>query len=236
LPADDQRGPQLQEQEAILWYANRRRWNAPLHRMLNASPLHSPMGTRRQPIHGYLYARGFVETLVVRCDAFLSHADVLFRLGPIRHVRLTAARPLRSTDVRLICASPWIERLRTLNLMHLGLADAQADILAATPAFAQLDSLVLRGNRLTDTGAQSLIQSPHLNSLKILDLDHNYCSSPPPRTAQPPAQSPAPMMAPMIQTDPDHALGRAGRYTERTARRSSWSSIWNWLSGRAPED
>jgi hypothetical protein len=76
-----------------------------------------------------------------------------------------------------------LQQLRTPSLRVLGLRDAQiADGLAAWLAgeswVASLDTLDLSLGTLGDEGAQALLASPFVASLKRLDLSHHYISPP----------------------------------------------------------
>lgn len=76
-----------------------------------------------------------------------------------------------------------LQKLRTPKLRHLGLRDAEiADQVAAWLAteswIADLDTLDLSLGTLGDEGAKALLASPHVASLKRLDLSHHYIGAP----------------------------------------------------------
>jgi uncharacterized protein (TIGR02996 family) len=89
-----------------------RRWNGALHRFLHRTPLRMQVDARRGLIRRWEYRHGFVETLTAEATAFLDHADLLFRLGPLRAVRLVRAYG----RLKEVAASPALWRLRCLDL------------------------------------------------------------------------------------------------------------------------
>jgi uncharacterized protein (TIGR02996 family) len=116
----------LEAREAALLAAHRRYWNGALHRLLRHTPLHRQVAARRAPIRGWAYRRGFVEGLIAEAHAFLTHADLLFQLGPIQHVRLRGAR----FHPKELAACPQLSRLLTVGLYGNGLAQDDAATLA----------------------------------------------------------------------------------------------------------
>jgi hypothetical protein len=86
-------------------------------------------------------------------------------------------------DGKLADVTRMVDALRTPGLRYLGLRDAEiadevAAWLATQPWVAQLDTLDLSLGTLGDEGAKALLASPHLKSLKRLDLSHHYISEP----------------------------------------------------------
>ena len=59
-------------------------------------------------------AAGFVEHITIRADRFLEHAAELFQSAPINSVRLLQPE----SQLSAIAASPWLERLESLDLRH----------------------------------------------------------------------------------------------------------------------
>lgn len=78
----------LDEQLADLQRRHRRQWNGRIHRFLNQTPLHGKAGSRRSLIRRWHFARGCVEALEVEPEAVREHAEILFRLGPLRQLRV----------------------------------------------------------------------------------------------------------------------------------------------------
>jgi uncharacterized protein (TIGR02996 family) len=81
----------LDGQADELYRRHVRKWNGPLHRFLHRTPLRMQVDARRGLVRHWEYRLGFVETLAAETQAFLGHADILFRLGPLREVRLVRA-------------------------------------------------------------------------------------------------------------------------------------------------
>jgi uncharacterized protein (TIGR02996 family) len=102
----------LDQQAQALYQRHVRRWNGALHRFLHRTPLRMQVDARRGLIRRWEYRHGFVEKLVATAQAFLDHADVLFRLGPLREVGLLRCRGL----IDKIAVSPALWRLKVLDL------------------------------------------------------------------------------------------------------------------------
>ena len=108
----------------------------------------------------------------------LSYVPELARL---RALAMVGARA-ESHDLRELLASPHLGRLTALDL-HGNRADhlAAADI--ADGRFPDLVELYLGSNRVADSGARALADSPHLPNLRLLDLRNNQITAPAVRTA-----------------------------------------------------
>lgn len=76
---------------------------------------------------------------------------------------------------------PFYDPKQFPNLKHLGLcnseiADAIAIFMATAPLLQRLDVLDLSMGTLSDEGALALLTSPHIKSLKKLDIHYHFCS------------------------------------------------------------
>src|SRR5262249_37664567 len=69
---------------------------------------------------------------------------------------------------------PGLARLRTLSLAGNPLGDVAAQMLAGTPALAGLEALNLNRASVTVPGCVLLLQSPHLRSLRRLDVGREW--------------------------------------------------------------
>lgn len=78
----------LEQEIAVLHWRHQRQWNGPLHRFLSQTPLRGEVGSRRSRIRGWHFDRGCVESLEVEPQSVLEHSEILFRLGPIRQLRI----------------------------------------------------------------------------------------------------------------------------------------------------
>lgn len=142
------------------------------------------------------FRRGFIETINIESRRFLQHAQQLFELAPIRHVRLldvgsslnaliecplltkihslTIYAQHRGEDLpKALASSPYLENLTSLNLGRNRLGDRGAEIIATASHFKNLVQLDLRDNAIGDLGASALAESPHLKALKSLELGRN---------------------------------------------------------------
>ncbi|HXG10589.1 MAG TPA: TIGR02996 domain-containing protein [Gemmataceae bacterium] len=125
-------------------------------------------------VDGWQFRRGFVEQVVLTPQAFLAHADVLFRLAPLRHVHLYRRNYITPGEVRPLARSPFLSRLATLRLnSDRGLRDDGVRLLAESPALANLTCLDLRYNWICNEGARALAASAHLERLHSLKLGGN---------------------------------------------------------------
>jgi hypothetical protein len=113
--------------------------------------------------------------------AFVSGGEVIYRVAPLRSVRLVAVDPVRGElpgcphlaklhrldlwgcqlgpDVRALAESPHLSGLKELNLSRNDLGDEEAVAVAESPYLAALQKLDVADNpRLTDTGAELLLR------------------------------------------------------------------------------
>jgi uncharacterized protein (TIGR02996 family) len=98
------------------------------------------------------YRRGFVEGVGIPAAALLSHADTLFRLGPIRELKLYHSSGLLGD----VAACPHLANIRILDLENNELNDADVAELSESPHLMQVHTLFLWSNRVGDTGVRSL--------------------------------------------------------------------------------
>src|SRR5262245_16946467 len=115
------------------------------------------------------FRRGFVETVNVDARTFLRRAGELFRLAPIRHVRLLDAG---STLDRLM-QNPHLARLSALTIYAQHIDERLTRALVDSPHLGELRSLNIGRNRVSDRGAERLAWSPRFGNLSALDLSDN---------------------------------------------------------------
>jgi uncharacterized protein (TIGR02996 family) len=143
-----------------------------------------------------VFRRGFIDEVTLSGMSFLQVAEELFRLAPLRSVRLTGSIwPFRTlancpelaqvealdlsrlyigdAGLRTLLASPHLARLTSLNLRECYLTDRGIQALAASPLLARLTHLDLAANAFTITGVRALLDSPHWGHLRHLNLAHN---------------------------------------------------------------
>jgi uncharacterized protein (TIGR02996 family) len=153
LPADHPRRGELEQVEDELFQTHGAAW------------AHGVAGR----VSGYKFRRGFVDEITLRADAFLEHAAVLLRPGTIRTVHLLNA----AGHVGGLARSPYLARIRALDLCANHLWDDAARLLARSPAIRGLASLDLSFNSLSSAGVQALAAAKSWPRLETLDLRGN---------------------------------------------------------------
>ena len=121
-------------------------------------------------VQDHVYGNGLLIGASVSGRAFISRGHELFRLGPIREVRLVAVQPYMAE----LAQSSHLLKLRKLNLdgNQIGLGGLRE--LLASPYLQQLQSLVLSRNGLRDDAIEMLANTLSLTSLRELDLSANH--------------------------------------------------------------
>jgi len=153
LPADHPRRRELEQVEDSLFQSHGAAW------------AHGVAGR----VSGFKFHRGFVDEITLRADAFLEHAPLLLRLGTIRTVHLLNA----AGHVGGLARSPYLARIRALDLCANHLCDDAARLLARSPAIRGLASLDLSFNSLSSVGVQALAAAKSWPRLETLDLRGN---------------------------------------------------------------
>jgi uncharacterized protein (TIGR02996 family) len=145
-------------------------WGRPLARLLGHQKSWSVVVA---PHH---FQRGFLETLRVPTQLFLSCAEELFRLTPLRHLQLEGAGALAGA----LAGCHYLGRLETLHFVdyYQDPIDAGAmRALAGSPHLGRLRALRLYNNNLGDEGVRALAGAPWLGGLLVLDLGNNGLSA-----------------------------------------------------------
>jgi uncharacterized protein (TIGR02996 family) len=143
-----------------------------------------------------IFERGFPRNVTTTsATAFLKHAEVIYRFAPVgwltirgisaktvielprspylarlRGLDLRGCR-LGDNGVRELCASPHLSRLEVLNLSRVGMSDPGATAIANCRGLGSLEALFLSGNAVTNTGALALATSPHFPNLTSIYHD-----------------------------------------------------------------
>lgn len=115
------------------------------------------------------YRRGFVEGVGLSIGAFLGSVHELFRVAPVRDLKLYHA----SGKVSALALCPLLQRLHSLDLEKNDLSDGDLIELLASPHLGNLQTLLLWNNRVGDAGVCALTRAdlPHLTRL---DLASNF--------------------------------------------------------------
>jgi Leucine-rich repeat (LRR) protein len=75
--------------------------------------------------------------------------------------------------VMVFLASPYVFKVKTLDLSESNLTDSSAIAISKSTKFSQLFELNLSGNKITDLGASALANSKYFKQLKKLNLNFN---------------------------------------------------------------
>jgi uncharacterized protein (TIGR02996 family) len=96
-------------------------------------------------------------------------------LGAVRE--LTLADPLADISIAVLCASPLLGQLHSLNLGKCSLSAKAVTMLASSPRSQQLTSLAIGGCQFDVVAGQRMAESPYLRQLQSLSFcfnDHFY--------------------------------------------------------------
>ncbi len=129
-----------------------RDWNGPLHEYLHRNGLVRAVSSRRAKLKPWVYRRGFVEVLHLDAATLVQHAQVLFQLGPVRHLKLWSV----SSCLRKLVGCPFLARICSLDLTNNGLSDADARLLASSDHLHALRDLYLNENQMNVTGPRAI--------------------------------------------------------------------------------
>jgi uncharacterized protein (TIGR02996 family) len=125
-----------------------------------------PIQTR---VDGYEFFRGFVECITIDAKQFLASAEELYRLAPIRRLRLTNVAPV----VEELFNSPHLSRIVSLTMEVQHLSDREVEVLARSPYLRKLAWLCLRVNDITMVGVEAMAASSALPALVYVDFWFN---------------------------------------------------------------
>jgi uncharacterized protein (TIGR02996 family) len=123
-----------------------------------------------------VFRRGFVEEVTAEARAFVAGADELFRLAPVRHVRLlwgADAPHERARFMQIVSAVPQLARLHSLDLSDGFIGSDGVQALSVCEYLAGLESLDLRGGHVGERGVRALVEAPWFANLSYLNLSDN---------------------------------------------------------------
>jgi uncharacterized protein (TIGR02996 family) len=156
LPENDRKRNPLEERSVQLLQQHRSDW----------------LGRLRSLAFVWGFRRGFPEEATIAARSFLQDASTIFKLAPLRLLRLVGTAAVLSR----IVACRNLRRLAALHFTDNGLGDAGIAVLADSPHLQRLATLRLRNNHIHDAGAESIAASTHLSGLTTLDLSGNQIS------------------------------------------------------------
>lgn len=176
----DPRGRLIQLQLEIVAF-RRRGASPPLAMRTEADQLITQHGASwagrlAHEVAAHEFRRGFVEHVTLVARAFLTKAERMFALAPIRHLTLTDVKPVAA----MLFASPHLGRMRSLSLSGDRLGDDGVAALARSPHVGGLRWLNLDGNAITRVGLDALASSNTLTSLRFVSFRGNSAGDPTP--------------------------------------------------------
>src|SRR5262249_34177619 len=142
-PGREDRRADLKAREEALLAEHRKEWIKPLRGIWKV----------------LRFRRGFVEAMILTAQRFLERGERLFRLSPVRDVRITE---IDHSMVPALAACPHLAFLRGLSLSHGGLEVSTFQTLAASPHLARLTAFNFCSNYLGLDGIRTLVESPWL--------------------------------------------------------------------------
>jgi uncharacterized protein (TIGR02996 family) len=125
----------------------------------------------RHMVEGWQFCWGILQLVRLTGPQFVQHADTLFETTPIGHLDVKDALPIFDA----LCTSPYLARLRSLNLNGNELDDDHCVRLASLPALSEVRWIDLGNNDIHERGVEALAASPHLRKLRVLWLAGNPC-------------------------------------------------------------
>jgi uncharacterized protein (TIGR02996 family) len=117
----------------------------------------------------WVFRRGFIEEIALSAEAFVAHAERLFRLAPIQQVHINGI----GNALPALASCPFLQRVRFLDLSENRLGDVGARLLAQSPFLAGVEGLNATHCGIGDPGLLALASSPHVAQLRELYLDFN---------------------------------------------------------------
>ena len=123
---------------------------------------------------------GFVESVTLDADEFVSCAERIYLLAPIRHLDL---KFIRRSLTQLI-ASEYLGEIVSLKITGQSLetdsklVDEDLAILSSCKKLNNLSYLDISCNRISNEGLISLAKSPYLSNLQYVNINGNNTSSP----------------------------------------------------------
>jgi uncharacterized protein (TIGR02996 family) len=157
LEPDAPRYPALCSRERELLDRHGKEWSKPLRRYARV----------------FTFRRGFPDHATLPLDTFLRHADEIFAIAPLWHVKLREVK-YRTTDrVPELADCLALARVSSLDLDTNNLGVGQARTLFSSPHVARLTALDLTNNSVGVSGTQALANSPHLSRLTRLHVGSN---------------------------------------------------------------
>ncbi|MGI9472185.1 MAG: TIGR02996 domain-containing protein, partial [Rubripirellula sp.] len=120
------------------------------------------------------FRRGFAESVSIKAERLLEVAPDLFRMAPIRSVKLCGDRAALS----LVNDCSQLRTVEELSLSSMRLGSSYGLPLFSGTALRNVRSLNLGHNAMGVLGITPLLECPHLDVLESLNLDDNRLGTP----------------------------------------------------------
>jgi uncharacterized protein (TIGR02996 family) len=202
LPQADEGRGVLEDRVEELLRRNWEEWVGPLREIAGPKYDRYNEGWLRRAYHPEglrRFRRGFVDAITLDAERFLSYAEKLASLVPLRQLDLWGAgrcahaladtprlaklkilafsdywdAPLRGQDVPALAASAHLGGLTALFLGMNSLGDEGVEALVQARWLASLNTLDLTENGLSERAISALADCPHLLHLRDLSLERN---------------------------------------------------------------
>jgi uncharacterized protein (TIGR02996 family) len=175
-PDESDRTRALRRQAEELLRAHWDEWVRPLAAVVGDEPGEGWLRGGYHPESLSKFRRGFVSLLDMEARRFLRCAGELFRLAPIRHLRLRHAGEVAAQ----LAACPflrWLEGLEFIDYYSEPIHATAMAHLADSPHLERLRYLWLYNNHLGDEGGEHLARARWLAGVEVLELGDNGLSS-----------------------------------------------------------
>lgn len=124
------------------------------------------------------FNRGFIHSIDIRADIYLSSASEIHAQHPIEHINLIFMESRNPEAGRAIAAIGHLRHIRSLGLKGAGLGSEGLVDLVASQHLGCLEWINLSGNNLGEKGVRALLRSPIFPNLRCIDLGANDLGPP----------------------------------------------------------
>lgn len=119
------------------------------------------------------FSRGFVHSIDIALDSYLTLAESIHATHPVEHLKLLTDGPGNIPSWRMLATMPQTKHLRDLDVSYTGLGSEGLDALAASPWLGHLERLNIAGNAIGEKGVRSLLNASFFPGIRWLNLGNN---------------------------------------------------------------
>ena len=175
-PDEGETARALRQQAEQLLRTHWSEWVRPLAGLVGDEPGEGWLRGAYHPESLSRFRRGFVSLLDMHAGRFLRCAAELFRLAPIRHLRLRHAAEV-AAELASCPYLRWLDGLEFIDYYSSPIDPAAMAHLAGSPYLGRLRYLGLYKNHLGDEGVEHLARSTWLAGIEVMELGDNGLSS-----------------------------------------------------------